>query len=62
VAHTYNPSYSGGSWFEPSPGKNFLRPYLKNHFTKNRVGGVAQGEGLFMPKFCKKKKKEIYKV
>jgi hypothetical protein len=34
MAHTYNPSYSGGrDWDDcgskPAPGKNFMRPYLK---------------------------------
>jgi hypothetical protein len=37
VAHTSNPSYSGGLWFKASPGK-FVRPYLekkkKKTFTK----------------------------
>jgi hypothetical protein len=29
VAYTCNPIYSGGSWFEASPGKQFTRPYLE---------------------------------
>jgi hypothetical protein len=30
---------------QSQPGKQFLRPYLKNPITKNWAGGVAQGEG-----------------
>jgi hypothetical protein len=29
VAHTCNPSYSGGSQFEANLGKQFVRPYLE---------------------------------
>jgi hypothetical protein len=53
VAHTCNPSYSGGRDQEnhsskASLGKLFTRPYLKKKKTlhKNRAGGVAGGEGL----------------
>jgi hypothetical protein len=36
---------------------NSLRPYLEKPFTKNRIGGVAQGEGPeFKPQYQKKKK------
>jgi hypothetical protein len=38
VAHAYNPSYSGGKNQEASPGKEFLRPYLKN--TLHKIGLV----------------------
>jgi hypothetical protein len=39
MAHTCNPSYSGGRglgglWFEASPGKYFGRHYLKKLITK----------------------------
>jgi hypothetical protein len=35
MAHAYYPSYLGsrhqeGSWFKDSPGKQLVRPYLKN--------------------------------
>jgi hypothetical protein len=34
-----------------------VKPYLEKLFTKNRAGGVAQGEGPeFKPQDCKKKK------
>jgi hypothetical protein len=44
VAHTYNPSYSGGRGqedlrFKASPG---LTPYLKNTKHKKRVDKVAE--------------------
>jgi hypothetical protein len=45
VAHTYNPSYSGGRGKEDD-GLKFIRPYLsqKNPSQKS-AGGVAQGVG-----------------
>jgi hypothetical protein len=46
-------------WFEASLGKQFERPYLKKPFTKNRAGGMVQGEGPeFKPQYRKKKKKK----
>jgi hypothetical protein len=46
VAHTFNPSYSGGKrsgglLFEASLGKYFMKPYLKNtqHTKKKKMGG-----------------------
>jgi hypothetical protein len=50
VTHVYNPSYSGGRrlgelGFEASPGKYFLRPYLKKKKkspSQKRAGLVAQ--------------------
>jgi hypothetical protein len=54
VAHTCNLSYSGGrdqkncSSKKPAWANSSVRPYLEKPFTKNRAGGVAQGEG---PKF-----------
>jgi hypothetical protein len=43
VAHAYNPIYSGGKdqddgGSKPAPGKQFLRPYLKN--TQHKKGLV----------------------
>jgi hypothetical protein len=37
AAHICSPRYSGGSWFQASPGKMFKRPYLKKPFTKIRL-------------------------
>jgi hypothetical protein len=38
MAHTRNPSYSRGSWFEASPDKQFSRSYLeKAHHEKGLV-------------------------
>jgi hypothetical protein len=34
---------SGGSQFEASQGKEFIRPYLENTLDKNWAGGMAQG-------------------
>jgi hypothetical protein len=50
VAHSCNLSYSGGGDQEDHSLKPVLAnssgdPILKNPITKNRVGGVAQGEG-----------------
>jgi hypothetical protein len=48
VAHAYNPSYSGvrqrsgGTPFEASLGKYFLRPYLEKTQDKKRADGVSQ--------------------
>jgi hypothetical protein len=61
VAHTYNPSYSGGRDQEnrssrPTLGKQFERPYLKKHPSQKRAGGVAQGVGPGLkPQYCKRK-------
>jgi hypothetical protein len=57
VVHVYNPSYSGGSWFEASPGKLFVRSYLEKPFTKKRTDGVATGVGPEFKPQCRKKKK-----
>jgi hypothetical protein len=51
VAHTYNPSYSGGRdrkdhGSKPALGKQFARPYLKNIHHKKKTGAVAQGGSL----------------
>jgi hypothetical protein len=68
VAHTFNPSYSGGKrsgglLFEASLGKYFMKPYLKNtqHTKKKKnggeTGGVAQGIGPeFKLQYHQKKK------
>jgi hypothetical protein len=59
VAHTCNPSYSGGSRFEASGANSSLDPISKIANTKKRAGGVAQGVGPeFKPQYHKKKKKE----
>jgi hypothetical protein len=53
---------SGASWFETSPGKKFVIPYLAKTQPKKRAGGVAQGEGpKFKPQYSKKKKKKCAK-
>jgi hypothetical protein len=49
-AHACNPSYSGGKdqedcGLKPAQANSSARPYLEKPFTKNRAGGVAQGEG-----------------
>jgi hypothetical protein len=62
VAHTCNPSYSGGRDQEDHSSKPAWKntsqdPILKIPITK-RAGGVAQGEGHeFKPHYSKKKKK-----
>jgi hypothetical protein len=61
VAHTCNPSYSGGrdqeDWSsKPAQANSFRDLILKKPFTK-RAGGVAQGVGpKFKPQYWKKKK------
>jgi hypothetical protein len=66
VAHTYNPSYTGGRDQEdhgskPAWAKLFVRPYLKKKHSQKRTGGVTQGVGLeFKPQYHKKKKKRIW--
>jgi hypothetical protein len=50
VAHTYNPSNSGGRDQEdysskPAQANSFLDPILKNIHHKKRAGRVAQGVG-----------------
>jgi hypothetical protein len=62
VAHTCNPSYSGGRDQEdhgskPAQANSVRDPILKIPNTK-RVGGMAQGVGPeFNTQYCKKKKK-----
>jgi hypothetical protein len=62
VAHTCNPSYSGGRDQEgctskPAWANSLQDPILKMPFTK-RSGVMAQGEvPEFKPKYYKKKKK-----
>jgi hypothetical protein len=61
VAHTCNPSYSGGRDQEdhgskPAQAKSSQDLLKKKTFTKKRVCGVAQGVGPeFKPQYCKKK-------
>jgi hypothetical protein len=63
MAHTCNPSYSGGRDQEdhvskPALANSLQDPILKKTLQKNRTGGVAQGVG---PEFKSQyyKKKEI---
>jgi hypothetical protein len=62
VAHTYNPSYSGGRDQEdhgsqPAQANSWWDPILKNPSQK-RAGWVAYGVGPeFKPQYCKKKRK-----
>jgi hypothetical protein len=65
VAHTCNPSYSGGRDQEdcslkPAWANSSQDPISKKKKTfKKRAGGVAQGVGPeFKPQYHKKKKKE----
>jgi hypothetical protein len=66
VAHTCNPSYSGGRdqkdcGFKPAQRKKSEKPYLKKNHHKNRASGAAQGVGPeFKPQYYKKK--EITKM
>jgi hypothetical protein len=47
----------GGSWFEASLGKQFMRPYLEKKSISKRAEGVAQGTGPeFKPEYRKKPK------
>jgi hypothetical protein len=42
--------------FEANSGKHFKRHYLEKPFTKNRDGGMTEGEGPeFKPQYRKKK-------
>jgi hypothetical protein len=60
VAHACNPSHSGGSQFEASLDKQFMRPYLKDKPSHKRAGGVAQDIGPeFKPQYHKKKKEFV---
>jgi hypothetical protein len=63
VAHTCNPSFSGGrdqeDRFKVSPGKYFTRPYLKKtHYKKGPVEWLKVGPE-FKCQHCKKKKKLV---
>jgi hypothetical protein len=52
VVHACHLSYG----LRPDP----TRPYPEKPFTKNRAGGVAQGEGHeFKPQYWKKKEKKL---
>jgi hypothetical protein len=65
LAHTYNPSYSGGRVQEdhglkPAWANSSRDPSLKNHHKKKRVNGVAQGVGLdFKPQDGKNPKRVV---
>jgi hypothetical protein len=61
VAHTCNPSYSGGRKQEDPGssklGKSSLDPILKKIHHKKRAGGVVQVvDPESKPQYCKKKK------
>jgi hypothetical protein len=62
LAHTYNPSFSGGRYhkdhgLKPAQANSSTRPYLGKTLHKNRAGGVAQDEDPeFKPSTAKKKK------
>jgi hypothetical protein len=64
VAHTCNPSYSGGKdqedhGLKPAWANSLLDPILKNLEQKKRAGGVAQGVGPeFKPQYCEKGRKK----
>jgi hypothetical protein len=59
VAHSFNPSYSGGRDQEdcsskPVQANSSRDPILKNPTTKNWASGMAHGEGLeFKPQYRK---------
>jgi hypothetical protein len=62
VAQACNPSYSGGRDQEDHGSKsawvNSLQDPISKNPSKNRAGGVVQGEGpQFKPQYCKIKKK-----
>jgi hypothetical protein len=63
VAHTYNPSYSGGRDQEAHSSKTAREnssqyPISKNPITKNWAGKVAQGVGPeFKPQYSRGGKK-----
>jgi hypothetical protein len=64
VAHTYNPSYSGGrdqeDRVQSQPGQVVLETLSQKNPSQKRVGRVAQGVGLeFKPQNQKKKKKSL---
>jgi hypothetical protein len=60
MAHTYNPSYSGGRdqgdhGSKPARANRSTRPYLKKTHHEKRAGGLAQGVG---PEFKLKYRKK----
>jgi hypothetical protein len=60
VGHACNPSYSGGRDQEdcgskPAQANSSGRPYLEKPFTKNWIGGVAQGSS---PSTAKRKERK----
>jgi hypothetical protein len=66
VAHSCNPSYSGGRDQEdgsskPAQTNSLQDPILKKKKKSQKtVGGLAQGVGPeFKPQYCKKKKRII---
>jgi hypothetical protein len=65
VAHTCNPSHSGGRDQEDyglklAQANGSRDPILKNPITKNWAGGVVQGVSPeFKNQYCKKKKEKF---
>jgi hypothetical protein len=61
MAHTCNPSYSGGRdqenhGLKPAPTNSLQDPISKKTITKKRAGVVVQGVGPELkPQYCKKK-------
>jgi hypothetical protein len=63
MAHTCNPSYSGGydqEGYSLKPAwANSFRDSISPNPSQKRTGGVTQGVGTeFKPQYCKKKKKD----
>jgi hypothetical protein len=57
VAHAYNPSYSGRSWFKASPDKIVCETLSQKNPSHKRTGGVIQGIGPECKlQYCKKQK------
>jgi hypothetical protein len=67
VAHTYNPSYSGGRDQEdhgskPAWGNNLRDPILKKHCIKKGWWSGSSVGPEFNPQHCKKKKKLALRI
>jgi hypothetical protein len=68
VAHTCNPSYSGGRDQEDHSSRaaranSSTRSYLKKTLQQKRAGGVAQDVGPeFKPQYHKNKTKQNHKI
>jgi hypothetical protein len=52
MVHTYNPSHSGGSWFEASPRQIVREILSQKKPSQKRASGVAQELGPeFKPQY-----------